>query len=50
MLTSTLAGMLLQSCPSHLRRLQTTDNAKGDRQGSKAFTKDVMHHIEENSK
>jgi hypothetical protein len=43
MLTSTLAGMLLQPCPSHLRRSQTTDNAKGDYQGSKATTKDATH-------
>jgi hypothetical protein len=42
MLTSTLAGMLLQLCPSLLRPPQTTDNAKGDRQGSRATTKDVM--------
>ncbi len=43
MLTSTPAGMLLQPCPSHLRRSQTTDNAKEDRQGSKATTKDATH-------
>jgi hypothetical protein len=43
MLTSTLAGMLLQPCPSHLRRSQTTDSAKEDYQGSKATTKDATH-------
>ena len=44
MLTSTL-GMLLQLCPSHLRPSQTTDNANGDRKGSRATTKDAMHLI-----
>ena len=47
MLTSTLAGMLLQPCQSHLRRSQTTDNAKEDYQGSKATTKDDTHLTKE---
>ncbi len=50
MLTSTLAETLLQLCPSHLRPLQTTNNARGDRQGNKATTKDAMHPIRKNIK
>jgi hypothetical protein len=42
--------MPLQPCQSHLRRSQTTDNAKGDYQGSKVTTKDATHLTKKKNK